>query len=159
MVTWCFQQGFTAFLASPWHCHSCGKAESCVALLCLLSGGMSPCCRWIFLSAYATGDHDLFFLVWAWDWPAWLLSWIRSHLTCISFTARMRNPFYSALLTLGNCHWASVLSLEMLFAQKSHLCQFQFLQDFQSFQFVHNLEMYFSFPADFWKWKIRSCFL
>lgn len=130
MVTWWFQQGFTAFLASLWHCRSCGRAESCVTLLCLLSEGMSPCCCGIFLSAYATGDHDLFFLVWAWDWPAWLLSWIRSHLTCISFTARMRNPFYSALLTLGNCHWASVFSPEMLFAQKSHLHQFQYLQDF-----------------------------
>lgn len=37
---------------------SCRSAVSCVTFPCLLSGGMSPCCCWIFLSAYATADHD-----------------------------------------------------------------------------------------------------
>lgn len=73
---------------------------SCVTFPCLLSGGMSPCCCWIFLSAYATGDHDPF------------ISHLGSTLTCltlsctgarlthyISLAARAGIPFHSAGLT------------------------------------------------------------
>lgn len=140
-------QGSAGFFASLWHQDSCPvscrKAESWVTFLCLLTGGMSPCCCWIFLSAYATGDHDPFFLAWAWDWPASLLSWIRSYLTHISFTARIRNPFCSVLLTLGNCHWAFFYLMVVVFAQERHLPQFQYLQ-------------VFSFSADFWNRKSEA---
>lgn len=108
---------------------------------------MSLRCCWICLSAYATGDHD----------P--LLSHLGLRLTCltpelhlthcISSAARTGNPFYSALLTLGSCQWVVVFSHVVLSTHKGHLCQFWYLQVFQSFQFVYNLGIYFSYSEDF----------
>lgn len=64
------------------------------------------------------------FLIWAWDWCAWLLSCIRSCLTRISLVVRTGNPFQSALLTLGDRRWAAVFSLVVLSTHRSHLHQF-----------------------------------